>query len=141
MIRISRCDFDITKSVPDLQPLAKFFPCGRRSRGTHGPSPQGPKGRKFDGNLGPTHRGDRGPGAHFPGGGGGKGSNSLPRTTRIAVWEIFSGGLRGLGNFFRESSRYGKIILDQKTLVVRARAPPHRRYAKDQNFLTTTNLF
>ena len=62
--------------------------------------------------------GVRSPGAHFPGGGEGTGSNSLPRTIRIAVWEIFSGGLRGLGNFFRGPSRYRKIILDQISLGV-----------------------
>lgn len=92
-----------------------------------------------------TGPGVRGPGAHFPGGGGGTGPNSLPHTIRIAVWEIFSQilteSLCDLGNFFRGSSRYRKIILDQKILIVRARAPPPRRYAKDQNFLATTSLF
>lgn len=88
-IRISRCDFYITKSVPDLQPLAKFFPCGRRSRG---------------GPMGPPHRGSGGREPISPGEGGGKGPNSLPRTTRIAVWEIFSGAF-AVWEIFSESPR------------------------------------
>ena len=176
MIRIFRCDFGITKSVPDIRTLSKFFPYVRRSRGTRGPSPQGVQSPQRD--RGPTTkkteifhyykkyawhgakrdeirwqfrptrlhsltaagRGSGGREPISPGEGEGTGSNSLPRTIRIAVWEIFSEGLRGLGNFFRGPSRYRKIILDQKILIVRARAPPHRRYAKSQNFLTTTNL-
>ena len=84
----------------------------------------GPKGRKFDGNLAhPLTLSDRsGPGSGgrepiSPGEGDGAGSNSLPRTIRIAVWEIFSGvfavweifsqilieSLCGLGNFFTDS--------------------------------------
>lgn len=63
-----------------------------------------------------------GSGAHFPGGGGGTGPNSLPRTIRIADQEIFSQipieSLCGLGNFFRGPSRYRKIILDQISLGV-----------------------
>lgn len=80
-----------------------------------------------------------------PGEGDGAGSNSLPRTIRIAVWEIFSQisieSLCGLGNFFRGTSRYRKIILGQKTLIVRARAPPHRQYAIPKIFLVHNPVF
>lgn len=44
-------------------------------------------------------RGSGGRESISPGEGDGVGSNSLPRTIRIAVWEIFSGSPRGLGSF------------------------------------------
>lgn len=73
----------------------------------------------------------------------------------LVVWKIFSEGPRGLGNFsqilveslcglgnfFRGASRFGKIILGQKILIVRARAPPHRRYATPQNFSHPQSCF
>lgn len=107
----------------------------------------GPKETEFDGNLGPIRlhslavagQGVREP--ISPGGGEGAGYNSLPRTIRIAVWEIFSEGLRGLGNFFRGFSRYGKIILGQKILIVRARAPSRRQYATPRNFSRPQSCF
>lgn len=107
----------------------------------------GPKETKFDGNLDPAYTlwsqrawgsGDRG--SISPGEGDGAGSNSLPRTIRIAVWEIFSVSSRSR-KFFQGASRYRKIILDQKTLIVRARAPPHRQYATSPKFFSSTILF
>lgn len=100
-------------------------------------------------------RGSGGRESISPGEGDGTGSNSLPRTIRIAVWKIFSEALAvweifsqilveslcGLGNFFRGASRYRKIILGQKTLIVRARAPPPRQYAIPQNFSRTQSCF
>ena len=70
----------------------------------------GPNRRKFDGNLAhpltlSDHSGPgvRGRGSISPGEGDGAGSNSLPRTIRIAVWEIFSGSSRS-GKFFHRFS-------------------------------------
>lgn len=63
----------------------------------------GAKREKIRWQFGPTRlhsltaAGREGPGVHFPGGGEGTGSNSLPHTIRIAIWEIFSGGLRVTG--------------------------------------------
>ena len=61
----------------------------------------GPKETKFDDNLGPRLHSltAAGRGSISPGEGDGTGSNSLPRTIRIAVWEIFSGSSRS-GKFF-----------------------------------------
>lgn len=85
--------------------------------------------------------GGPGPGAHFP---RGRGTGQGPIVFRVRYASRsgnFFPGLRGLGNFFRGASRYRKIILDQKTLIVRARAPPHRQYAIPQNFSRTQSCF
>lgn len=137
MIRISRCGFDITKSVPDIQTHSIFFPCVRRSRGPMVPLRRGAKTRSGTGGPPPKNRnfpllqkvclawdqkrrnlmaiwtpltlsgrsgpGIRGRGSISPGEGDGAGSNSLPRTIRIAIWEIFSGSSRS-GKFFHRFS-------------------------------------
>lgn len=141
MIRISRCGFYITKSVPDIQTHSIFFhacavagdPWALSAGG--GPRPAAGRGvhhqkteifryykkcawhwdsMRLNGrNLmiiwtpltlsGRSGPGIRGRGSISPGEGDGVGSNSLPRTIRIAVWEIFSGSSRS-GKFFHRFS-------------------------------------
>lgn len=56
IVRIFRCDFVITKSVPGIQTHSIFFPCVRRSRGPMGPPHGGPKTRSGTGAQPPKNR-------------------------------------------------------------------------------------
>ena len=82
-----------------------------------------------------------GPGAHFPGGGGGKGSNRLPRTIRIAIRKIFSqnrkrGKRRGLENFLEIFALQGKYFgpkLFRGPVGATARAYAIPKYFRDHS--------